>query len=680
MDQIASIRKEKKDIRICIFAGTTEGRKLAGFLARQGIRTTVCVATEYGGEMISPEEGIEVLAGRMLPEDIRKLFQEREFDLVIDATHPYAASITESVRDACNVCQIPCHRMNREDSGTADGAVYVENAAAAAEYLKDTEGNILLTTGSKELSVYTTIPDYQERIYARVLPLDASLRSCSEAALPASHIIAMQGPFSEEMNTAMLRSVRAGWMVTKDGGNAGGFAEKVRAAQSAGARVIIIGRPENSTGASYRETIRMLCREYHCQPDTRVSVVGIGPGNKDFMTVAVREAIRKAECLIGAGRMVQEYAGPDRYIFEAVSPEKISGFIRQHPEYGNIAVLMSGDTGFFSGTKKLLPLLKDYQVQVLPGISSMVYLCSRLGKSYEDVTAVSLHGRDGDIAKEVRAHGRIFVLVGGEDGMKNLCRDLREAGLGDVRVYVGERLSYPEERITEGTARELAEGTFDTLSVALIEGSQAEGGDGTEGRIETTGLPDDAFIRSSGTKGLIPMTKSEVRAICLSKLQLKKDSVCWDVGAGTGSVAVEMARIAEKGQVCAIEKEADAASLIRENAEHFQLKNLSVTEGTAPGALADLPVPTHVFIGGSGSRIDQIISLILEKNPQARIVATAIALETIGQLTACCRAYPFCETETVAVNISRDHPAGPWHLMKAQNPIYIFTLQGGRKA
>ena len=130
---------------------------------------------------------------------------------------------------------------------------------------------------------------------------------------------------------------------------------------------------------------------------------------------------------------------------------------------------MSGDTGFFSGTKKLLPLLQDCETTVLPGLSSLSYLCARLGVSYESVVPVSLHGRVHDIVPDVRRNKTVFVLVGGEGGMAALCQRLTGAGLGPVRVSVGERLSYPDERITRGTAAELAERTFDKLSVALLE-------------------------------------------------------------------------------------------------------------------------------------------------------------------------------------------------------------------
>ena len=291
---------------------------------------------------------------------------------------------------------------------------------------------------------------------------------------------------------------------------------------------------------------------------------------------------------------------------------------------------MSGDVGFFSGTKKLLPLLSDCRVTVLPGLSSLSCLCARLGASYEDVVNVSLHGRERDILPDIRRHRRVFTLVGGENGMGDLCRRLTQAGLGYVQVSAGENLSYPEEKITVGTAEELSQVTFPSLCAALIENPAPDW-------VVTPGLPDEAFTRTES----VPMTKSEVRAVCLSKLRLTENPVCWDVGAGSGSVAIEMARLAPKGTVYAIERKDDALELLRENIRKFAPENLTVVSGLAPEVCRDLPAPTHVFIGGSGGNMKEILETVLEKNPNARIVATAVTLESIAELTRCLRELSF---------------------------------------
>lgn len=653
---------------LCVFAGTTEGRRLVEFLAAQSMQVTACVATEYGQSLIGKADGLTVSAGRLDQAEMERMFAAQRFDCVIDATHPYADAVTENIAAACRNTGTEYLRLLRESGGVPEDAVFVNDAGAAVEYLNTTQGNILLTTGSKELPRYAGISGFEQRVFARVLPMEDSLRACRDAGLAPAHILAMQGPFTQEMNTAMLRSVSAGYLVTKLTGHAGGLEEKIAAAQEAGAVLVVIGRPPQRDGISFSDMVRLLCQRYDLVWRPQVCVVGIGSGSRDEMTGAVCRAIEQADCLIGAERMLESVAAGGQACHCAIAPADISGFILSHPEYRSFTVVMSGDTGFFSGTRKLLPMLKDCQVRVLPGLSSMSCLCARLGTSYEDVVPVSVHGRDRDIVPDVMRHRRVFTLVGGENGMAVLCRRLSEAGLGDVRVSVGERLGYEDERITVGTAAELAGGQFHSLSAALIEHDRPV--------VVTHGLPDEMFRRGSASDGaVVPMTKSEVRAVCLSKLRLSEDAVCWDVGAGTGSVAIEMALQAAKGQVFAIEKKADAVSLMEENRQVFACGNLTAVKGCAPDACHALPAPTHVFIGGSSGNLREIIALAMEKNPHVRIVATAIALETVAELTAIAGDGGFAESEIVSLTAAHDRKAGGYHLMSGQNPIYIFTFQ-----
>lgn len=656
--------------KICVFAGTTEGRELAAFLSEQPVAVTVCVATEYGETLLPCADNLTVSARRLPAAEITQMLSDAAFDLVIDATHPYASSVTESIAAACQTTGTEYLRLLRKASERSERAVYVPDMEAAAAFLNGTEGNILLTTGSKELAGFCGLSGFADRVFARVLPMDASLKACQAAGLKASHIIAMQGPFTEEMNLAILRFTSAAWLVTKDGGAAGGFHEKASAAQKAEVGLVVIGRPPQRDGICLEETLALLCRRFGCSQKPRVWIVGIGPGSRRAMTGEVRQAIEQADCLLGAKRMLEAVAGPGQAVYNAIASGDIAQYILSHPQYRRFAVVMSGDVGFFSGAKKLLPLLDGCETEILPGLSSLAYLCARLKTSYEDAAVVSLHGRQHNIVPDVRANSRVFVLTGGENGMQQLARTLTEAGLGHVRLSIGERLSYPEEKITRGTAAELIGGSFDPLSAALIENDCPDA-------VVTHGLPDSAFQRGAGTEGIVPMTKSEVRAVSLSRLRLTERSVCWDVGAGTGSVAIEMALQAKNGQVYAIERKSAAAELLEQNKARFSVENLTVVMGNAPEACADLPTPSHVFIGGSSGNLRRILALVLEKNPAARIVATAISLESVAELTACRAEFPFSETEVVCLQVARDKTAGAYHLMTGQNPVYIFTMQAG---
>ncbi len=654
--------------KLCVFAGTTEGRKLVEFLSGQPVQVTACVATEYGETLLKAADNLTISAKRLTQEEMEQLFTAEKFDCVIDATHPYAPVVTENIAAACRNNGIEYLRLLRESSSVPEDAVFVNDVEGAVAYLNTTQGNILLTTGSKELSRYAEINGFEQRVYARVLPMEDSLRACLSAGLAPSHIMAMQGPFTKEMNIAVLHSVSARYLVTKLTGHAGGFAEKAAAAQETGATLVVVGRPSQREGISFSDAVQLLCERYDLVWSPKVTIVGIGPGSAGGMTEETRNAIWQADCLIGAKRMLENVAAGGQELHNAIAPADISEFILNHREYQSFTVIMSGDTGFFSGTKKLLPMLRDCQVQVLPGLSSMSCLCSRLGTSYEDVVPVSVHGRDHDIVPDVLRNRRVFALVGGENGMAVLCQRLTEAGLGDVKVSVGEHLGYEDERITVGTAEGLAQGSYHSLSVALIEHNHPY--------IVTHGLPDDVFQRGSTSDGaVVPMTKSEVRAVCLSKLRLTEDAVCWDVGAGTGSVAIEMALQAAKGHIYAIEKKEDAIKLMEENRKKLFVDNMTIVSGFAPDACYDLPAPTHVFIGGSSGNLQEIIALAMEKNPHVRIVATAIALESLAELTAITKKIGFADREAVSLTVARERKAGSYHLMTGQNPIYIFTFQ-----
>lgn len=654
---------------ICVFAGTTEGRELIGLLTSKGLPVYGCVATEYGQTLLEESENLTVSSQRLTQEEMETLFRKEQFRYVVDATHPYAAVVTENIRAACGNVGVPYLRLLRQEEGIPDDAIYARDTAHAVELLQQTKGNILLTTGSKELHAYAALPDFAQRVYARVLPMDSSLEICKSCGLPPAHILAMQGPFTLEMNIAMLRMIHAEILVTKEAGNSGGFPEKVEAARQAGCRLLVIGRPQQVEGKSFRQIADELLAHYGISCPRKISIVGIGTGNPEELTEKAKSAVAGAQCLIGAKRMLEAVAAPGQITEDAISPEKIVNAIHAHPECERFCIVMSGDIGFFSGTKKLLPMLGNDDVTLIPGLPSLVSLCARLGTSYEDVVCASAHGRDASIMPTILKNARVFALVGGENGMAQLCAKIAEAGLPDAKVSVGERLGYEDEKITVGTAAQLAGGSFNSLSVALIEH--------TPTAIVTHGLPDEEFLRNLGTDAkVVPMTKMEVRAVALSKLALTDCAVCYDIGAGTGSVSIEMARMASHGTVYAVEKREDALELLAKNQKQFYADNMTIVPGLAPEACRDLPAPTHVFIGGSSGNIKEILHLCLEKNPKVRIVATAIALETVAELTDCLHDPAFTSAEAVSLTIAREKKAGPYHLMTGQNPIYIFTFQG----
>ena len=263
--------------KLCVFAGTADGRQLVERLAGQA-EILACAATEYGGELLEEIPGVEVSAQRLDESQMEELFRQRQFDCVIDATHPYAPIVTENIRSACEKTGTSYLRLLR-DGGLPEGCLFADSTAQAVEMLKTLPGNILLTTGSKELAAYAALPDYAQRVYARVLPVEASVAACRETGLPAAHIYAVQGPFPEELNVAMLHACNAQILVTKQTGSKGGFFEKVSAAQKAGVTLLVIGRPESAPGVSFGEAVRLLQQRFDFRMTPQVTVVGIGPGS-----------------------------------------------------------------------------------------------------------------------------------------------------------------------------------------------------------------------------------------------------------------------------------------------------------------------------------------------------------------------------------------------------------------
>ena len=668
--------------QVIVFAGTTEGRQLSAWLAAAGVETLCSVATEYGELLVEKQPHLSVHQGRLLPEEMEQLFAEEGKPLVLDVTHPYAVAVSANIKAACEKAGCEYLRlirpslMNKNACKTAEEIVVVESVEAAVNFLKTTEGSIFVTTGSKELAKFTALPDYQNRVYARVLATPEVVTQCTEAGFTGPHLICMQGPFSKELNLAMLRSIGAAWMVTKEAGRAGGFEEKMTAAKEAGVKVVLIGRPQEQAGLSIEEGVKLLAERFHIPSDLTDSrdekngriayLVGIGMGTPDHLTGEARAAFEKADCILGSGRMLDFFQNTGKPLFDAYDPAKMLAYVQEHPEHRTIAVALSGDVGFYSGARRLISAFGNagIRTELITGISSVTYFCSRLQIPWEDVKLMSIHGRRENLIAAVRTHFRTFTLLGGRDNVASLCEKLEKYGLENVKLYIGERLHYPEERITEGTPAELKEKAFDSLCVAIIENPSYMSG-------LRSCIPDEEFQR-----GDAPMTKSEVRSLSVSKLNLNRDSIAWDIGAGTGSVTIEMALAAADGEVYAIEKKPAAAALIEENARRFGTPNVEVHVGTAPEALTDLPAPTHAFIGGSSGNMKEILQLLLAKNPQVRVVVNAITLETVAEANSCFKELGFTDVDITQIQATKAKKVGPYEMMMGQNPVYIFAGTG----
>ena len=657
--------------KVIVFAGTTEGYEISRFLGENQIPVLACVATEYGSRSLKESSSLHVQAGRLDENEMKELFFRKKPELVLDATHPYAAEVTRNIRKACEEAEVSYTRILRTGS-EQQNAAYVKDTQEAAEYLKGTTGNVLLTTGSKELAAFTSVPDYKERLFARVLSLPSVIEACQALGFEGRNLIAMQGPFSMELNQAMLTQYECRYLVTKDSGKAGGFLEKIQAAEACGATVVIIGRPLAEEGLSLRECRHMLIERYGLTRKQKVTLLGIGMGSPKTLTLEGQEAVRNANLIVGAKRMVDAVRLSGQDVFYEYRSKEIAEYLIAHPEYTKVVVALSGDVGFYSGAKKLAELLGP-DTEMICGISSVVYFMSKIGLSWDDAKIVSAHGKACNLISLIRMNRKVFSILGTGDGVRKLAEKLTFYGMGDVILHVGENLSYDNEKILAKPARELVSYEGDPLSVICAYNL------GAEPELATHGIPDEEFIR-----GKAPMTKTEVRTVSLSKLRLPKDAICYDIGAGTGSVSVEMALRASEGEVYAIEKKEDALALLHENKKKFALDHMHIIPGTAPEAFEELPVPTHAFIGGSSGNMKEIVELLLNKNPQVRIVINCITLETVGEALACIRGLEKqeiyeCESEVVQLCASRSKNIGRYHMMMGENPIYIITVQAHEK-
>ena len=300
---------------VVVFAGTTEGYEICSFLAKNKVSVLACVATDYGSKSLKEDEYLKIHAGRLNGTEMEKLLKKLSPGLVLDATHPYAAEVTENIRAACQNTGFSYQRVLREAGAYQDKAVYVENTEAAVEFLEGTKGNILLTTGSKELGKFTALSDAGERIYARVLSLPSVMETCKGYGFEGKHLIGMQGPFSMELNAAMLRQYDCKYLVTKDTGKAGGFQEKIDAALMCDVIPVIIGRPlQEEEGLSVAKCKHMLAEHFGLTLKPHVTLLGIGMGSEKTLTIQGKRAVQRADLIIGARRMADSIREPGQQV------------------------------------------------------------------------------------------------------------------------------------------------------------------------------------------------------------------------------------------------------------------------------------------------------------------------------------------------------------------------------
>lgn len=492
--------------RILIFGGTTEGRRLAQIFAKNKIETELCVASEYGEKLmefsdfkeLSPSENsfLKIKTGRISKDEMENLC-ENGYSAVVDATHPFAAVVTDYIRQVFPV-KIPVVRLERElshaDENFCEYFESVSECAVALEKFSDQNPNakILLTTGSKDLKSFCCSERLRKNLVVRVLPAFESLKICMEAGLEGRQIVAMQGPFSVRMNEIQIKDFGISALVTKESGKNGGLDSKILAAKNCGIKCFVIKKPETenriqtvtqSAAENYKKAInieetceilgKIIGKKIEICQRMELFLCGIGMGSANSMTFEVTNYIRQADFVFGAERMLQNLKIQNL----DTTAEKIPFYLAKDiiPKLDEIkrgsakseikaAFLFSGDTGFFSGAAKLKAGLENHykndrsvRISVAPGISTLSYLSAKTGISYENAKIISLHGIDEKIwrpslEKSLEKNELIFFLTSGTEDVKKIgeiIKNIEKSGHNDekFKVILGLQLSYPDEAI-----------------------------------------------------------------------------------------------------------------------------------------------------------------------------------------------------------------------------------------
>jgi len=416
-------------------------------------------------------------------------------------------------------------------------------------------------------------------------------------------------------------------------------------------------------------------------------VVGLGMSPAD-LTPRVQAIIAEAEVLVGGRRLLGYF--PDHPAVKIPLGKDPEETLRQIPALAatrRVVVLASGDPNFYGVGPLVVKLVGAGQVALHPNITAVQAACARLKISWEDAAVVSLHGRSWEaLAAALPRGGKLIIYTDPEHTPAAVARFLLERGLSQVRLCVLEDLGQDTERLRGLSPEEAREREFSPLNLVVVLPEAAREGDltlGEPGRGAAVkgpepgpagpagihlGLPEEALAHEGGL-----ITKAEVRAVVLAKLQLHPGQVLWDVGAGCGSVGLEASLLMPGGKILAVEQDKERAAQIRANREKYQVANLEVICGQAPDCLKDLPSPQRVFVGGGGRDLPEILKEVMRRlGPEGRVVLTATLLQTLKTAQEVLGRAGW-EVEVIQLQVSRSRPLGEGNFLKALNPVWIIT-------
>ena len=407
-------------------------------------------------------------------------------------------------------------------------------------------------------------------------------------------------------------------------------------------------------------------------PQDRVLIVGVAAEGISSLSPPICQRINQAEFLFGGKRLLEmfpAFAGEKMTIGNNLT--EVAGLIKLNLGQKRIVVLASGDPGFYGITRYLSETLGKGSLEIIPNVSSMQLAFARIGESWGDAALTSVHSRPiEEIVDIVRSNRKVGILTDDRNTPAEIARVLSDYGVGGYRSYVCQDLGTENEKITESDLGSLKNQTgFSSLNIVIL----IKNADREERDISTRqllGLADDRFKQP--TQGHL-ITKLEVRAVSLAKLALTEKSTVWDIGAGSGAVAIEAAFLARKGNVFAIEKNAEAVDAINENVRRFGCDNISVIQAMAPDKLDSLPAPDAVFVGGNGGEMDEILLFCCRRlKPGGRLVVNAATLETLQDALDGLKVNGFA-SEVTFITAGRSKAILNLTRLEALNPVFVIT-------
>ncbi|MGO9578731.1 MAG: precorrin-6y C5,15-methyltransferase (decarboxylating) subunit CbiE [Desulfobaccales bacterium] len=404
-----------------------------------------------------------------------------------------------------------------------------------------------------------------------------------------------------------------------------------------------------------------------------VQVVGLGMSPAD-LTPRTLEIIREAQVLVGGRRLLDYF--PEHRSMKIPLGKDPEGTLKQLPtlaETKRVVVLASGDPNFYGVGPLVVKVLGADQVVIHPNLTAIQTACARLQMSWQDANVISLHGRAWEpLTAALDKPGPLLIYTDPAHTPGEIARFLLARGLSQARVCVLEDLGQDAERITWMSLEEAQEREFSPLNLVVVV---PEPGEVRSRRPQLhLGLPETALEHQAGL-----ITKAEVRAVVLAKLQLLPGQVLWDVGGGAGSVGLEASLLIPGGKIFAVERHPERAAQIAANRDKFGVDNLEVVRVPAPVGLAPLPDPQRVFVGGGGPEAGAIIQEAVRRlGPEGRVVVTAALLETLAAARTALEEAGW-EVEVVQLQVSRSHDLAGGTALQALNPVWIVTgwLRGG---